>query len=185
MAMSDEERREINRLFEGGELIPSEILVMVRKRLFKAKRRYHLDHETFKDLVQTCLLKIWKLENEFTNKPLVYFGGVVQHAVMDCCRERAKMSFSDVESEEFFSINEIGMMNDVLTLMYSKCYVDRLIHTVLDDEETAIFKLRLYEGLTFERISALLELSLATVKRRNSDAVEKLRSRLRQIARKA
>ena len=52
-------RKEIDLLFDGAEFIPAKILEVVRHRLFAAQKKYGFDHETFKDLIQICLIKTW------------------------------------------------------------------------------------------------------------------------------
>jgi len=182
MAMSKAERNEIDALFDGGEFIPAEILLVVKKMLFVARRQYHLNHETFRDLIQTCLMKIWVLEGEFKSKPVAYFAQLVNNTIADCCRKQAKLARMDSKPDEFFSFNEREVMNDALRQMYSKVDLDALIHSVLDDEEAAVFILRFYQGLTLNQISVLLELKLSKVKRRHSDAIQKLRGNLRSVA---
>jgi RNA polymerase sigma factor (sigma-70 family) len=175
-------REEINKLFERSEeFIPPEILEPVRNFVFAAQRKYGLNHETFKDLVQECLIKIWTLERKFKSQPPIYFVGVARNTIVDGCREQARSSRMDAKLKEFFSINEEQMMNDVLRQMYSKVEFDALIRTVLTDEEAAVV-IRRCEGLTLQRISVVMGLSLTTVNRRYSKALKKLRKQLRPVA---
>jgi len=176
-------QEDINKVFERAEaFIPPEILGPVRDFLFAARRKYNLNHEAFDDLMQTCLMKIWALESEFNRWPPVYFVGIARKTIFDSFRERAKWSRNTAKVKELFSINEKEMMNVVLRQVYSKGDFDRLITSVLNDEEAAVVILRFGEDLTLKQISVVLELSLATVKRRLSKAVHKLRSHVRRTA---
>jgi len=180
MAISTSERREISLLFDGAEFIPPEILSAVKKTLFAAKKKHSLNHETFKDLIQTCLMKIWALERKFESESPAYFGCLVKNTVIDYCRERAKLSrLAVAPDEDFFTVGETEMMNDALHQIHSKRDLDDLIQAVLDDEEAAVIILSFFEGLSLYQISIHLEISVSTVKRRRFDAVQKLRSGLR------
>lgn len=107
---------------------------------------------------------------------------LVHNTVVDCCRQRAKRSRHDAKPEESFTVDEIEMMNDALRQMYSKRDLDELIHTVLNDEEVAVIKLKFYEGFTLKQIAVLLGIKLSQVKSCRAEAVQKLRSRLTSVA---
>lgn len=183
MASSNTDRERIKKLFvAGAELIPPEILDLVETILDRAQRRYYLNHETFEDLVEDCLVDIWKLEDKFNSKPLAYFAKVVNNKVADCCREQAELSRVEAKPEEFFSIIEREVKNDALSQMYSRVELDQLIHTVLDKDEVEVITLKFYAGWTLNRIAARLKVSQSTVNRLYSAALLKLRSKLRSGA---
>jgi len=177
---SNSEKKEIQLLFEGLDFIPLEILEAVKITIFAERRKHRFGLETFKDLIQICLLEVWAKEDKFAVKPPEYFGRIVKNKVNDYCRQRVRM-FRLAADVERTSANEIDIMNDVLCQGYTKRELDDLIHTLLDDDEAAVICLSFFEGFSTQQISVRLNMGLSTVKRRRAEAILKLRSRLRPV----
>jgi len=179
---SNSKRREIDLLFDGADFIPPHILDAVKHTLLREQNRRGFDHDTFKDLIQTCLIKTWRtLEKESKEKGPGYFVDLVRNTIIDHVRARSTRSRYEVPSySESLGVNEIAMMDEALRQMRSKTELDEIIHSVLDDKEIAIVDMYFFQGFSLYQISIRQEVSVKTVQNRRDAAVEKLRGGFRR-----
>ena len=136
----------------------NDIVLQYQKPVLSCIYKMVYSWEVSRDLAQESFLKLWKMRNKIQkDKPtftLLY--RVAMNLSIDYLRRESNLSFLPLQEDYQFSNIQNGdpEFREMLLNCCSK----------LNPRQRAVFSLRDLEGLTFEEISEILEISVGNVR---------------------
>ena len=133
-----------------------------------------LDFASAEDTVQQILLKLLRGQAVPMNAPLAYVYRAVRSASLNLLRDRRQEV--ELPKEELWFAHAAADPAEVLSLQHA-------LRELPEEQRETVF-LRIWSGLTLQEIAEATETSLNTIASRYRYALEKLRARLAERARR-
>ena len=177
-AMQD---RELVALFkEGSQAAMEQLYLRYRNVLINLCLRYLKNTADAEDVVHDIFMQLWE-NPDVLNEELSFSGYVKTLAI-----NRVLHKFRQFDIHERFAqhilMNTQESTNETEDTIIDNDYaelLDKLIET-LSPQQKEIFRLNRLEGLTYQEISELLQISVKTVRNHISLALKKIKKQLSQ-----
>ena len=151
----------------------SELAVLAAPRLKAYAIRCGAHINDAEELVQECLLTVWRKAHQFnpkTARSTTWLYTIIRHKRIDSLR---KNKLNIVQSDDLWPEGETEELeNDVERDLTGKL-VRTLLHSLPDEQRQIVFKVY-FEGKSHSEIAAELDLPLGTIKSRLRLAMKKL-----------
>jgi len=131
-----------------------------------------------KDVVQECLLKIWKKRNLLSD--INNHESWALRITRNQCYDWVKTNRFTIEAESVKLVSESYETDHQSILNDSKLWLDKIIES-LSQKNREIFHLREVEEMTYQEIAEVLSLSLSDVKVSIHRTRQKIRSSFQKI----
>ncbi len=179
MALSDSEL--IHQINNGNEKAFTELIERYQNKVYNTAYRILGNHEDALDLAQESFIRIYKNLNKFQGKSSfsTWLFRITTNLCRDELRKRKRKlviqeeNFSNIYQEEE-NPEKISLSRELNSLIQEK--IDSLV-----PEQKVVFTLREFQGLSYQEIADILEVSMGTVKSRLSRARQALREDLFEI----
>ncbi|MBK6622998.1 MAG: sigma-70 family RNA polymerase sigma factor [Saprospirales bacterium] len=150
-----------------------------QERLYWVVRRLVLDHDDANDVVQNCLIKVYRSIQSFEGKSQLYtwlYRIATNEAITFLNREKRRMSSSiDDESKHLSGKLQADSYFDGDEAQ-AKLY--KAIET-LPHKQKLVFNLRYFEEMNYEDMSNVLDTSVGALKASFHHAVKKIENHIR------
>ena len=150
-----------------------------QERLYWVVRRMVTDHEDANDVVQNCLIKVYRSIQSFEGKSQLYtwlYRIATNEAITFLNREKRRMATSmddesnylsgKLQADPFFDGDE------------AQAKLFRAME-LLPDKQRLVFNLRYFEEMSYEDMSNVLETSVGALKASFHHAVKKIENHIR------
>jgi len=178
-----EDKQLVLKILDGESNAFETIVRKYQKLLYFAIRKIVASHAETDDVLQETLIKAYhKLHTYNAEYPFypwlhrIAINTAINHYRRDCTRKESSLEDLAADGKPFPS-DHLNPQNDL-----EKNEFDARLKLALDHlpaEQRTVFLLRTSEGLSYEEISAQLEISMGTVMSRLSRARDKLKTMLR------
>ena len=167
--------RSIQTWLEGDEQAFTPVFYYYHSKLVQFSERFISDTQLSEELVMNVLLKIWRAKDRITNATTfnAYIYSAMRNELISSLRAAKKMPvpLEAVVQEPFiYSDYEYNAVTD----HYRTC-VEKLPH-----RRKRIFLMSLEEGLTYPQIAEKLHISVNTVQKQATAAIQAIRAELEQ-----
>jgi len=114
--------------------------------------------EIARDLAQEAFIKLWNMRNKIQKRKPIFtlLYRIAMNLSIDYLRRESNLLFQPLQED--FQINDIQNGDPEFRKMLIDCC------SKLNPRQRAVFNLRDLEGLTFEEISGILEISVGNVR---------------------
>jgi RNA polymerase sigma-70 factor, ECF subfamily len=186
MALADSEL--INQFNNGNEQAFTELIERYQHKVYNTSFRMLGNHEDALDLAQESFIKVYQNLNRF--KFNSSFSTWLFKITSNLCRDklRKKQHILTTYSMSEDKINKKAMENIEKADNPENISISRQLSISIQEKidqlspkHKTVFVLREFEGLSYEEIAAVLEISVGTVKSRLSRARRSLREDLNKI----
>ncbi|MBX9851614.1 MAG: RNA polymerase sigma-70 factor [Cytophagaceae bacterium] len=149
------------------------------KRLCLVSYRIVNNKDTAEDVVQDVFFKFWNEKDKISIKSTV--KGYLYQSVVNASLNQTKKNqkYASIESAEDIQVSVIPESNSEINQSELKEKIKEAIDQ-LPPKCKAIFIMSRYEGLKYQEIAGLLQISVKTVENQMGIALEKLRCNLRE-----
>ena len=151
-----------------------------QERLYWVVRRLVIDHEDANDVLQNCLIKVFRNIHTFEGKSRLYtwlYRIATNEAITFLNRKKRRMAQSLDDESGFLShklqADPFFDGDEAQTLLYQAI-------ESLPDKQRLVFNLRYFEEMPYEDMSETLQTSVGALKASFHHAIKKIESRLRQ-----
>ncbi len=150
------------------------LLHKYQERLYWHIRRLVVDHEDTNDVLQNCLLKIFKNIDSFEGKSQLFtwlYRIATNEALtfMEGRRRKSTESLSDHEGVLANRLQAAGHFNGDEAQRQLQSALQHL-----PDKQRAVFNLRYFDEMSYEEISSVLDTSVGALKASYHHAVKKI-----------
>jgi RNA polymerase sigma-70 factor (ECF subfamily) len=151
----------------------SELVGLAAPRLKAYAIRCGADINDAEELVQECLLTVWRKASQFnpkTARSTTWLYTIVRNRRIDIGR---KNKLNLVQSDDLWPEGETGYLEDEVERDLTGQLVRTLLHSLPDEQRQIVFKVY-FEGKSHSEIAGELDLPLGTIKSRLRLAMKKL-----------
>ncbi|MBK8489825.1 MAG: sigma-70 family RNA polymerase sigma factor [Saprospirales bacterium] len=155
------------------------LLETYQERLYWVVRRLVIDHEDANDVVQNCLIKVYRNIHSFEGKSQLYtwlYRIATNEAVTFLKQKKRRMANSvDDESNNLSNKLEADVFFDgeeAQVKLYAAI-------EILPDKQKLVFNLRYFEEMSYEDMSGVLHTSVGALKASFHHAVKKIENHIR------
>jgi RNA polymerase sigma-70 factor (ECF subfamily) len=151
----------------------SELVGLAAPRLKAYAIRCGADINDAEELVQECLLTVWRKASQFnpkTARSTTWLYTIVRNRRIDIGR---KNKLNLVQSDDLWPEGETGSLEDEVERDLTGQLVRTLLHSLPDEQRQIVFKVY-FEGKSHSEIAGELDLPLGTIKSRLRLAMKKL-----------
>lgn len=155
-----------------------------RERLYYHIRRMVGNHEDADDVLQNCLVKVYRNINRFQQKAKLYtwLYRIATNEALTFLEKRKRISTSSLDNEDLNWNNRLKAESFV-----DEDKVVRILEKAIDrlpSKQKAVFNLRYYDEMTYADMSEALETSQGALKASYHHAVKKIEAYVRENAEK-
>ena len=170
--------QEILKLYrEGGREHAFRLLVQTYKeRLYWHIRRMVLDHDDADDCLQNTFLKVWRSLENFRGDAQLYtwlYRIATNETLTFLSRQQTRGEYSGLDAADRLS-SDPWFDGDRLQLTLHKCIAK------LPPKQKAVFNLRYFEEMPYEKIAEVLETSEGALKASYHHAYEKIKAWMKE-----
>ncbi|MCR9253586.1 MAG: sigma-70 family RNA polymerase sigma factor [bacterium] len=160
-----------------SSLLYNEIVLPVRDRMFRYACAITKEAETAQDVVQECLLKIWNKRDTLKEikNPEAWVFRIVRNGCLDALRTNR---FTTLDYQEEM-VHQSSTTEDVIFKDQYRWFREAV--DSLPDKQKDTFHLREVEGMSYQEISDILEISLDEVKVNLHRARTKVRKTMQNV----
>ncbi len=137
----------------------SEVYQYYYNRYYNYGKKFSEDHALLEDTVQETLITIWDKRKSITKIEYVssYFFSVFRNRLLDRIKENSRLELVEAETREpEFSIEKIIIDKEIEADL--KAQMNQAIQSLTPRQREAIF-LMFYEGLSYNEVAILLEIT--------------------------
>ncbi|MFA7181257.1 MAG: sigma-70 family RNA polymerase sigma factor [Bacteroidales bacterium] len=174
----------VNRFIEGSSSAFEEIYSLHFDRVFYISLRYLRDKDIAADITQDVFFKLWrnktKVSREIPLEQQLYVitkGMVIDHFRKIASEEKLLIEFKDTLEDD--SGEELEQ--EELRLGWQKERRLKRIYSLVEQlpkKQKEVFKMFKYEGLTYEEIASVLNVSPNTVSNHLSSALKSIKKKI-------
>lgn len=166
--------REILQLYrEGGREQAFRLLVQTYKeRLYWHIRRMVLDHDDADDCLQNTFLKVWRSLDNFRGDAQLYtwlYRIATNETLTFLSRQQTRGEYTDLAAADRLSSDPWFDGDEVQTALHQAI-------AKLPPKQKAVFNLRYFEEMPYEKIAQVLETSEGALKASYHHAYEKIKT---------
>ena len=179
-ALSDEELMELVK-GDNPKAPFEELMHRHEKKLINYLNRTLSDFELAENLAQETFLKIYRIRKEYepTAKFQTFLYKIATNLAIDEFRKRARRK---EELREDFNVHaDTGNNPEDCVMSSSKADAVRKSLMKLDEKHRTVIIMKWYEGLKYEEIAKILDISVGTVKSRIFYALKQLEAELKPL----
>ena len=151
----------------------SELVTLAAPRLKAYAIRCGADLNDAEELVQECLLTVWRKAHQFnpkTARSTTWLYTIIRNRRIDMGR---KNKLDVVQSDDLWPEGETDLLEDDVERDLTGKMVRTLLHSLPDEQRQIVFKVY-FEGKSHSEIAGELDLPLGTIKSRLRLAMKKL-----------
>jgi RNA polymerase sigma-70 factor (ECF subfamily) len=186
MALSDSEL--INQFNNGNKEAFTKLIERYQHKIYNSTFRMLGNHEDARDMAQETFIRVYKNLSKFEANSS--FSTWLFRITTNICRDelrrrQRKIKTSNLSGEEASERNLQGMkeINNPEKISIANelnVTIQELVNQLVPEQKT-VFVLREFEGLNYQEIANILDISMGTVKSRLSRARRALREDLNKI----
>ncbi len=165
-------------LSEMSKTIFENKIMPVSQKMYRYALSILKDSDTAKDVVQECLLKIWKKRNLLSD--INSHESWALRITRNQCYDWVKTNRFTIEADSAKLISVSDETDHQSILNDSKVWLDKIMAT-LSQKNREIFHLREVEEFTYQEIADIMSLSLSDVKVSVHRSRQKIRSSFQKI----
>lgn len=156
------------------------LMATYSEKLYWSIRRLVLDHEDANDVLQNCLVKVYKNIRRFKGQSSLYtwLYRIAINESITFLKKKKKSSTTSIEDQDINLSNKLEA-----DPYFDGDYLQKKLHQILDqlpEKQRLVFNMRYFEDLTYKQISDILNTSVGALKASYHHAVRKIESRLRE-----
>jgi len=151
----------------------AELATLAAPRLKAYAIRCGSNPEDAEELVQECLLTVWRKAHQFnpkTARSTTWLYTIIRNRRIDIAR---KNKLNIVQSDDLWPEGETDSLEDDVERDLTGKMVRTLLHSLPDEQRQIVFKVY-FEGKSHSEIAGELDLPLGTIKSRLRLAMKKL-----------
>lgn len=152
-----------------------------QERLYFHIRKMVIDHEDANDVLQNCLIKVYRNIHNFEGKSKLYtwLYRIATNETITFINRKKRKAVASIDDEESYLVH---------TLQADKYFegdeIQRNLQkalTKLPDKQRLVFNMRYFDDMSYKEISAILETSVGGLKASYHHAVKKIEAYFREI----
>ena len=157
------------------------LLDKYQERLYWHIRRMVQNHEDANDVLQNCLLKIFRNIQKFEGKSQLFtwMYRIATNESITFLKSRKKKATASLESEESNWVNRLKA-DEYFDGNAAQLHLQQALNT-LPDKQRTVFLLRYFDELSYQDISEILKTSVGALKASYHHAVKKIEHYVRNI----
>lgn len=174
---------------KGEESFLKYVIDTYSKNLYNFIRRFGFNNEEAEDILQNVFIKVWKYIDNFDEEKAsfkTWIFTITKNSIYDALRKKknSKITFSlDNKNDEGNTEETEDISADILKILERDTNKNILLKSIdtLSEEEKTIFILHFEEGLTFNEIGDIFNVSLNTIKSKYRRSLIKLKGALEEL----
>lgn len=173
----------------GGETFLKYVIDNYTKILYNFIRRFGFNNEEAEDILQDVFIKVWKHIANFDEEKSsfkTWIFTITKNSIYDALRKKknSKIIFNLDGKNDNEKKNEIeDISSDILKILERETNKNILLESIdkLNEEEKIILLLHFEEGMTFNEIGDIFDVSLNTIKSKYRRSLIKLKGALEDL----